>query len=273
MIVVATTLTNFAMGDPETWGSWLINAEAIQASHPEGVTYFAAIETDARGEGPFRPLCDRLSGIDGDWWTFSLDDGRNSVTTANRLRHITVGQNLAVDYTLSDKANTHLLFLAADLEPPPDCLPRLLELDHPIVGGHVPTYCLDGPVANARTIRPGTGGTGGWWPQEPPPLWPDEDVRVHMASAAFVMIRRDLLRFVRWRWDLDAGMSDDPCLHYDARTFHGTETLVHHGVVGIHHPESIPAIESRGHDLTVHRPVGGDGAQDPAWVDHHAAGR
>lgn len=256
MIVVATTLTNFAMGDPDTWGSWLINAEAIRESHPD-VTYFAAIETDARGEAPFRPLCDRLSGLDGDWWTFSLDDGRNSVTTANRLRHITMGQNLATDYALSRPDCTHLLFLAADLEPPADCLPRLLALDHPLVGGHVPTYCLDG-----RRVSPWEHGASG-----------DEDVREHMASAAFVLIARDLLRFVRWRWDLDAGMSDDPCLHHDARTFHHVATLVHHGVVGTHHPESIPSIESRGHDLTVHRPVGGDGSDDPAWIDHHAAGR
>lgn len=255
-IVVATTLTGFAMESEDTWASWLINAEAIKASHD--VTYFAAIETDARGEDPFRRLCDRLSGLDGDWWTFHLDDGRTSVTTANRLRHITVGQNLATDYALSDKDVTHLLFLAADLEPPADCLPKLMELDHPLVGGHVPTYCLDGPV-----VSPWEHGAGDL-----------ADVRRHMATAAFVLIRRDLLRYVRWRWDLDAGMSDDPCLHHDARTFHGTETLVRHDVIGRHHPEAIGAIETRfpGVDMGVYRDVEG-GAPDPDWVDHHAASR
>jgi hypothetical protein len=87
-----------------------------------------------------------------------------------------------------------------------------------------------------------------------------------MASAAFILIRRDLLRFVRWRWDLDAGMSDDPCMHYDAKTFHGVETLVRHDCVGQHHPESIPSIEQRGYDLTVHR-NGPGRTPDPAWVD------
>lgn len=264
-VVVATTLTHFAMGDPDTWSSWLINAEAIRASHPD-VRYFAAIETDARGEEPFRPLCDRLSGMDGDWWTFSLDDGRSEVTTANRLRHITLGQNIATDYALSDPACTHLLFLAADLEPPPDTLPKLLELDHPLVGGHVPTYCLDGPMAKRVDLEPD------WWDLDTP-AYPCLDVRVHMASAAFVLIRRDLLRYVRWRWDLDAGMSDDPCLHHDARAFHGVETLVRHDCVGRHHPEAIPAIERRGHDLSVMRPVAGEGAPDPAWRDWHAEAR
>jgi hypothetical protein len=245
MIVVATTLTGFAMDSPDTWASWLINADAIRASHPD-VVYFAAIETDARGVAPFAPL---LGPID-DHWTFSLDDGRTEVTTANRLRHITMGQNLATDYALSHPDCTHLLFLAADLEPPPDALTKLLEVDHPIVGGHVPTYCLGGPTPKL-------------WDREFPPEW---DVQVHMASAAFILIRRDLLRFVRWRWDLDAGMSDDPCMHYDARTFHGVETLVRHDCVGQHHPESIPAIEQRGYDLTVHRNSGGS-TPDPEWVD------
>jgi hypothetical protein len=263
MIVVATTLTGFAMDSPDTWASWLINADAIRASHPE-VVYFAAIETDARGIEPFAPL---LGPID-EHWAFSLDDGRTEVTTANRLRHITVGQNLATDYALSHPDCTHMLFLAADLEPPPDALTKLLEVDWPIVGGHVPTYCLTGPQVRRWTVKErGQAVRSGWDTPIMGDLDDDEpDVRQHMASAAFILIRRDLLRFVRWRWDLDAGMSDDPCLHYDARTFHGVETLVRHDCVGRHHPESIPAIEARGYDLTVHRNSAGR-TPDPAWVD------
>jgi hypothetical protein len=194
-----------------------------------------------------------MAEIDGYQWTFELDDGRTQVTTANRLRHITLGQNLATDYALSHPDCTHLLFLAADMEPPANTLPKLLGVDHPLVGGNVPTYCLTGPQAyrNERSVH------------DFPPDW---DVRIHMASAAFILIERDLLRFIRWRWDLDAGMSDDPCLHYDARTFHGVETLVRHDCVGRHHPESIPAIEQRGYDLTVHR--NGEGSTpDVPWVD------
>lgn len=258
MITVATTLTTFAMASEDTWGSWLINAEKIQASHPDGVTYFCAIETDARGLEPFGPLIDRMREVGGSQWTFHLDDGRTTVNTANRLRHITVGQNLCTDAALSAGA-THLLFLAADLEPPPDCLPKLLEVDHPLVGGHVPTYCLDGPKVSPR-FDSMTGRA--------------IDVRQHMATAAFVLIRRDLLRYVRWRWDLDAGMSDDPCLWHDARTFHGVETLVRHDVIGRHHPESIGAIETRfpGVDMTVYRD-GQGGQPDPEWRDLFAEGR
>jgi len=235
------------------------------ASVDEEVRYFAAVETDARGVEPFYPLIERLrADAGGDHWTFSLDDGRTEVTTANRLRHITTGQNLCVDYALSHPDCTHLLFLAADLEPPPDALPKLVTLDHPLVGGHVPTYCLDGPPVR-----------GAWWDDNAcihRDLPTDADVRQHMPTAAFVLIRRDLLRFVRWRWDLDAGMSDDPCLHHDARTFHGVEALVRHDCVGRHHPEAIGPVETRGHDMTVHRTEPGS-APDPAWRDLHAEGR
>lgn len=262
MIVVGTTLAAFACEDEDTSLSWLKNAEQIQASWPEPVVYFAALELDARGLDPFAPVLERMREVGGFQWTFHLDDGRTTVTTANRLRHITMGQNLATDYALSHPACTHLLFLAGDLEPPPDALTKLVEVDHPLVGGHVPTYCLDGPRATAEM-----------WTAPARPMVVTVDVRAHMASAAFVLIRRDLLRFVRWRWDLDAGMSDDPCLQHDAREFHGVETLVRHDCIGRHHPESIGPIETRypGVDMSVHRGEGG-GMPDPEWRDRHAEG-
>lgn len=242
MIVVATTLCAFAMDDRDTWGAWLRNAEAIRESHPDGVTFFAAIEVDGRGIGPFSPLIDRLQQLGGEWWEYTLDDGRTSVTTANRLRHITMGQNLATDYACSVGA-LHMLFMAADCEPPADAIPKLAGLNWPIVGGHVPTYCLDGPREEASMT-----GT-----RLDVPVPAGADVRRHMASAAFIMLRRDLFTKLRWRWDIDAGMSDDPCMHHDALTLLGIPTYVRHDVVGRHYPECIGAVETRGHDLSVQR--------------------
>ena len=97
MIVVGTTMAAFVMDQEDTWASWMRNAEAVKSTHPE-VQYFVAIQVDKRGLEPFQPLLDRLAEIGGEYWTYSLDDGRTSVTTANRLRHIVVGQNLVVDY-------------------------------------------------------------------------------------------------------------------------------------------------------------------------------
>ena len=95
----------------------------------QDVQWFAALEVDACGLDPFAPLLDRFAQLDAHagrpvchWWTYMLDDGRTEVTTGNRLRHITMGQNLATDFTLAAGAS-HLLFLAADLEPPHDAVP------------------------------------------------------------------------------------------------------------------------------------------------------
>lgn len=226
-----------AMSDDDAWAGWLYQAEGLRehaAANPDvgEVQFFAAIEVDARGDKMFDRLYERLAELDGDQWTYSLNDRRTEVTMTNRLRHITVGQNLVTDYAVSVEAS-HLLFMAADCAYPPDALDRMLELDHALVGGHVPTYGLTGPVV--ERYRDTHGNL----------------IREHMASAAFVLIRRDLLRVVRWRWDAEAGMSDDPCLHYDALTFHDTPTYVHHGVVGRHYPECIGSYRQRGYDTTV----------------------
>lgn len=251
-VLVGTTLAAFAMDDPDIWKSWLRNAEDM-AGWADGVHFFAALELDARGYEPFHPLMDELvilnnggsdAGIGFDYFGYTLDDGRTKVTTNNRLRHITMGQNLVTDYACSRPDVTHLLFMAADCMPPGNAIPKLVEMDWPIVGGHVPTYCLDGPPVRR------TDGCDTLTDHTFPIEW---DVREHMATAAFILLRRDLFTKLRWRWDLEEGMTDDPCMHHDALHLLGVPTYVRHDVVGRHYPEVIPAIEHRGYDLTVTR--------------------
>ena len=78
-------------------------------------------------------------------------------------------------------------------------------------------------------------------------------VQAHMPTAAFVLIAREVFNRLRWRADGEAGMTDDPCYHHDAATLLGVEALVRKDCVGIHHPIRIGAIETRGHDMAVHR--------------------
>lgn len=223
MIVVGTTLASFAMSIEDRWSSWLANAEAMVQSVEEPVQFFAAIETDARGVEPFQPLLQRLKEIGGEYWTFSLDDGRESISTANRLRHITMGQNLVVDYCTAPGVS-HLLFMAADCRPPADALPKLLEVDHGLVGGHVGTYCLRGAEV---------------------PHLAHLQVQEHMATAAFVLIRRDVFKRLRWRWDAEDGLSDDPAYHKDAIELLGMPTYVRHDCIGQHYPVTIGPVETR----------------------------
>lgn len=317
-IVVATTLHAFATDQQDSSEAWLYNADEIAASHPE-VRFFAALETDARGIEPFEPLLDRMASIGraawvpgteptttADYWTFQFDDHADKISSygdghpmdpgrGGRLRRITTGQNFANIFADSVGAS-HLLFCAADCAPPPDVLPKLLELDHPICGPEIPTYCLTGPepityripdvdeavtVAGRRgrvALAPGqtevrgvehlrdgqltiTWDDGGGFSQvplpdvdgAPRPLYPDFPVQEHMASAACILLGRDVFTKLRWRTDGDAGLTDDPALHHDALHLLGYPTYVRKDCVAKHYPEAIGAIETRGHDMTVRR--------------------
>jgi hypothetical protein len=59
-----------------------------------------------------------------------------------------------------------------------------------------------------------------------------------------MLLRRDIVRKIKWRFDPDAGMTDDPCMHHDLPQW-GERLYVRHDVLATHFPESIPAIEHR----------------------------
>jgi hypothetical protein len=232
-IIIGSTIAAFAMTEPDAWSSWLINAKEQQALCAEDgieVRHFVAIET--RGVAPFEPLIVALTDLGGEYWTYSLDDGRTEVTMTNRWRHITAGQNLVFDYCQSTDVD-HLLFLACDTEAPPDIMQRMLEMDHPMVAPFISTYGLRGPVVVKYPF-------------------PVEDA---MASAAAIFFSRSVFRFLRWRWDRDGGMSDDPCMQFDARERLGIPTYVRHDVRAKHHPEAVGPYNTRFQEeaLKVHR--------------------
>jgi hypothetical protein len=229
-VVMASTLPAWKMNDPGCWGSWLTNAEAIRDSHDGPVDFLAVLELDARGREPFTPLLDRLADLDGHVWTFHLDDGAEKITSHNRLARICTGRNLAAHYA-QDTGAGWLLYADADTAIPGDALPKLFAVDWPIVGGKVPTYCLSGPRVDG---------------------YDDFPVCEHMNTAGFLLVRRDMFTRLRWRIDLDAGMTDDPCYHADATEL-GYPTRVREDCVAAHWPPAVGPVEGRPHDLTVYR--------------------
>lgn len=246
-IVVGTTLPTMAMGDVDAWSSWLKHAERQQLMAAEcgyELRHFAAIQVDARGIEPFAPLLERLAELGGEHWVYSLDDGRTSIGMTNRWRHITVGQNLVTEYCQSDAAVDWLLFLAADCAAPSDIVPRMLEMKHPLCAPYISTYGLRG----TRVAAPLAWVNGGASFEDYP--WPVEEC---MASAAAIFIARSVFRRIRWRWDLDDGMSDDPCFHHDAQKLLGMPTFVRMDVLARHYPEAVGDYESRGYDTAVVR--------------------
>jgi hypothetical protein len=228
MIVVGSTMAAFVMDQEPTWSSWLQNHESIVKSHPDGVHYFAAIEIDKRGVEPFTPLLDRLASINGNYFTYSLDDYRTEVTSGNRITHICMGRNIIQDYAYGLHAS-HILFLDADTAPDPDTLPKLLEMQHDLVGGNVGTYGLSGPKVDKY------------------PYYVEE----HMNTAGYLLVAQKIYSRLRWRWEW--GLTDDPCYNKDSVEFFNTPTYVRKDCVGQHYPQYIGPIETRGHDMVVVR--------------------
>lgn len=230
MIVVGATVAAFVMDKEETWGYWLKNAKELMDSYDGDVQYFCAVQVDKRGLEPFAPLIDRLSELGAHYWTYSLDDGRTEVTSSNRIRHICFGRNLIVDYAVEKQAS-HILYLDADCFPPADVLPRLLEVEHPLVAGFIPTYAIMGNMV----------------PNQPYPLMDT------WASAGCILASNEVFNRIRWRWNMNPPMTDDPCYYHDAKELLGIKMYVRKDVVTLHYPQTIGPIETRGHDMKVER--------------------
>lgn len=230
MILVGSTIPAYKMDDPSNWGAWLSNAEAVQASHDD-VRYFATLETDGRGQTPFGPLLERLAELGGTYWTFQIDDGAETITSENRLVRICTGRNLITEHAVRQGAS-HVLFLDADMTVPDDSLPNLLDLDWPLVGGFVPAYTViyDGPQMDEYPF----------------------EVREHANTAGFLLVADVLYRKLRWRIDVPAGLTDDPCYHADAFEL-GYPTRVRYDLIAEHVTTTTYAVEQRNHDLTIYR--------------------
>lgn len=239
MIVVGSTVVAHKLDGTEL--AWLTCADALRDSHSDGVTFFLAIETDARGLRPFTHVIKRVvDELGGTVWTYHIDKEPGAttdyvITSQERFIRIATGRNLTSECAIVNDA-THVLFLDTDTEPPPDALTKLLEVDRGVVFGHVPTYCLNGPRV---------AGLPG-------------DVRAHWSSAGFVLVQRDVLRVVRWGWDPDAGLTDDPTFARDATLVgaalgHDWSPVTRHDCRGRHHPESIVGLEYRGTDRRLWR--------------------
>lgn len=208
--------------------SWLRNAEQMRERSPVALEFFAAIQVVKEDEPALVPLMQRvLEVLPGDVCTFDLR-GLWTPDTHGRLVGITTGRNLVREYVLRDTDASHVLYLDADVEPDPDCIAKLLEVDHPVVGGHVGAYCLSGPRVIARS-------------KDDPLI--DLPVEEHWNTAGFLLVRREVLADVAWRWNPDGGLSDDPCFAQDAdRAGHG-KTWVRKDCVARH--ASLVPVERR----------------------------
>lgn len=230
-VLVATTVAAYKCdGIGEL--AWLQHSEAWRAA---GHEFFCAVQSGHGHDHNFAQLETWLEDLEATVWRFSIDTRATEITSGNRLQGICTGRNMAHEYVTTHGDITHLLLLDSDVMPCREAIDLLLEVDHPIVGGHVPTYCLDGP-----RVTEGVPSSA--------------DVREHWNTAGFLLLQREAVNRIRWGWSLDDGLTDDPWTQDLAVRVGLGQTWVRHDCVGIHWPPMIGPLETRGHDLTIKRP-------------------
>lgn len=263
-LVIGTTVPAWKCSGNET--AWLATYDEMNedaaARHIDPI-WFAAVETDARGMDPFDKLFTGLPS-DPDFWKFSIDDDEFEINSVNRLVRICTGRNLIIEYARRIDADW-ILFLDTDIKAPGDSIGKLVEVGWPIVGGNIGQYGLSGPTV--QRLRDACDYVGdehrldkkknavprlaeawrlhGW---DTPLRFP---VECHWNTAGFLLVHKDVWRKLRWRIDLAAGQTDDPCFDEDARRL-GFPTLVRKDVQGVHVDPLIP-VEKREEDRKIYR--------------------
>lgn len=218
MIVVGTTTAGWKLDGTEC--SWLADLDA-----PPGheVRYFLALEVNQGRDDRSGPLLQRLAQKGGKVWKFSLDDGETVVTTDNRLVHLTTGRNLVSHHAVDAHAE-YMLMIDSDMTPPRDLLVRLLELKHPLTAPRIPSYCL-GPGAPV----PGYD-----------PSW---QVHEYQEAGGCWLMHRTIFQRIRWRIDLDRGLTDDYSMGADCAELLGIRMRVRRDT-SANHPILVP-VEGR----------------------------
>lgn len=91
---------------------WLKNRKEIVDKFPN-TKFFAALEIDKRGIDPFMDVLRALGEVNGEYWTYSINDHVTKVGSQNRWIRMETGRNLIREYAqrdtwLQDASEQHL---------------------------------------------------------------------------------------------------------------------------------------------------------------------
>jgi hypothetical protein len=161
--VIGTPLVGWKC-DAKEHLEWLKNKKEITDRFPN-VKWFSAFELDQRGLEPFKDVIEELKEVDGDYWTYSINDMQTSVTSGNRWIRIETGRNLIREFAQRYRITSGhhwgedctemnygvtnysaILYVDSDISITADVIEKMLEVDRPLVGADVPSYGLSGNI-------------------------------------------------------------------------------------------------------------------------------
>ena len=230
---------------------WLANRAAIMEKFPNA-KWFSAFELDGRGIEPFADVINALREVNGDYWTYSLNDMQPKVNSGNRWIRIETGRNLVREFAqrLRVTAGHHwgedclvenigvvnyqaVLYIDSDIELTVEIIEKLLEVERPLVGVNVPQYGLGGKTISVD-----------------PPL------QEHWTTAGMLLVNAPAFYDLPWYHNSYLNMSDDPTFQSMAERLlrrEGIHNLTEtYGMtwvrkdVDAHHKGRLTAVEDRG---------------------------
>jgi hypothetical protein len=195
--------------------NWLQHGARIKERFPNAV-FFAALELDIRGIDPFRKMITELQELGGTYWTYMINDNEEEVTSSNRWIRIETGRNLVREFAQRKRVMQRhywgdevpqydvvnydaILYVDSDIELTPEIIEKLLEVDRPLVGVHVPQYNLRGPVVCGDPL-----------------------IEEHWTTAGMLLVNAPAYYDLPWSHNAYMNLSDDPTFqNHSLRLDHG----------------------------------------------------
>lgn len=143
---------------------WLKNRKEIIKRFP-GTKFFASLETDKRGIDPFLDVLRALGEVNGEYWTYQINDHVKKVGSQNRWIRMETGRNLIREFAqretwLQDASEQHLppvitydaiVFIDSDIELTVQMLEAMASAEENIVSLNFPYY--GGPSVAGMMIK------------------------------------------------------------------------------------------------------------------------
>lgn len=184
---------------------WIADSKEIMRRFPN-VKWFSAFELDNRGLEPFGEVIEKLKEINGDYWTYSINDMQEKVTSGNRWIRIETGRNLIREFAQRVRVTSGhhwgedctelnygvinyeaVLYVDSDILLTADIVEKLLEVDRPLVGVDVPVYNLSGPI-----------------------ICENPRIEEHWTTAGALLVNSPAFYDLPWSHNAYLNLSDDP---------------------------------------------------------------
>ena len=234
-ILIGTPLVGWKVQKNEHT-QWILDIASIQSKF-KNAKFFAALEVDARGISEYGDFIDELKNLGIDFWTYSINDDENIVTSKNRWIRIETGRNLVREYAqrLRQIKSPHwgeeipqfswvnydaVLYVDSDIYLTCEVLEKLLEIDHYMVSADVPIYGLSGEIVNT-----------------------DPRIEEHWNTAGLLLVNSPEYYDLPWYSNRYLNLSDDPTFQHLAKRLYGSLTWVRKDIQVRHMP--VQAVEQR----------------------------